>query len=195
MLQYCFCFMFWFSDLEAGAPWPGIEPIPHLPYTHTHTHIGRQSLNHWTTRGVPENIVLTMNCICISVGTMGDTLTSVNLRVESRSRWTCGGSTDSSSAWESKPELQTLLQAHFSALWFHLPPFTHLQITSFLLIDNSTYGIFPAPIPGMTSCFCMNSDTGHCRLRVSIFYSIYPLHPYFWGFFPFLAKDTLFYDC
>ena len=89
---------------------------------------------------------------------MGDTVISVNLRVESRSRWTCGGSTDSSSAWESKPELQTLPQAHFSALWIHLPLFTHWQITSFHLIDNSTYGIFPAPLSGMTSRFCMNPD-------------------------------------
>ena len=31
LLQYCFCFMFWFSGHEACgvlAPWPGIEPLP-----------------------------------------------------------------------------------------------------------------------------------------------------------------------
>ena len=31
LLQYCFCFMFWFFGLEAGgilAPQPGIEPTP-----------------------------------------------------------------------------------------------------------------------------------------------------------------------
>ena len=31
LLQYCFCFMFWFFGQEACgilAPWPGIEPLP-----------------------------------------------------------------------------------------------------------------------------------------------------------------------
>ena len=31
LLQYCFCFMFWFFSHEACgilAPWPGIEPVP-----------------------------------------------------------------------------------------------------------------------------------------------------------------------
>ena len=153
------------------------------PPLHTHTH-QKQSLNHWTTRGVPENIILTTNCRCILVGPMGDTLISVNLRVESRSRWTCGGCTDSSLAWESKPELQTLLQAHFSALWFHLPPFTRLQITSFLLIDNSTYGIFPAPSPGVTSRFSMNSDW-YRALQTQSFYILFyiPSSSLFLGIF------------
>ena len=33
LLQYCFCFMFWFFDHEACralAPWPGIEPMLHV---------------------------------------------------------------------------------------------------------------------------------------------------------------------
>ena len=50
LLQYCFCFMFWFLGHEAYrilAPQPGMEP------THT-PHTGRQSLNHWTTSEVPR---------------------------------------------------------------------------------------------------------------------------------------------
>ena len=172
MLQYCFCFMFWFSGLEACgilAPWPGIEPIPHLPYTCTHRR--RQRLSPWITRGVPEKVILTTNCICILVGPMGETLISVNLRIESRSRWTCGGSTDSS--LESKPELQTLPQAHFSALWVHLPPFTSLQITSFHLIDNSIYGIFPVPLSGVISRFCMNPDWYRALQSQSFYFLFY----------------------
>ena len=47
VLQYCFCFMLWiFSQKSCGllASWPGI-----IPYTSC---VGRQSLNHWTTREV-----------------------------------------------------------------------------------------------------------------------------------------------
>ena len=46
LLQYCFCFVFGFFGWEACGtllPWPGVEPFQPLC-------IGRQSLNHWTTR-------------------------------------------------------------------------------------------------------------------------------------------------
>ena len=50
LLQYCFCFMFWFSGCEACGiliPSPGIKPA--FPCK------GRWSLNHWTAREVPCN--------------------------------------------------------------------------------------------------------------------------------------------
>ena len=46
LLQYCFCFMFWFHGCEPCGilvPWPGIE----LGST------GRWSRHHWSTRQVP----------------------------------------------------------------------------------------------------------------------------------------------
>ena len=45
LLQYCFCFMFWFF---------GLWDLSSLTRDQTHTLcIGRQSLNHWTSREVP----------------------------------------------------------------------------------------------------------------------------------------------
>ena len=44
-----FCFMFWFFDLAACEPRPGIKPtLPVDP-----CHIGRWGANHWTAREVP----------------------------------------------------------------------------------------------------------------------------------------------
>ena len=50
LLQYCFCFLcFWFLwHVEILASQTGLESIP--PAT------GRQSLNHWTAREVPQVI-------------------------------------------------------------------------------------------------------------------------------------------
>ena len=42
LLQYCFCFMFWFFGCKAPGDW---TPVPC---------IGRRSLNHWTTREIPS---------------------------------------------------------------------------------------------------------------------------------------------
>ena len=42
LLQYCFCFMFWFFGCKASGDW---TPVPC---------IGRRSLNHWTTREIPS---------------------------------------------------------------------------------------------------------------------------------------------
>ena len=53
LLQYYFNFMFWFFGREACGiltPWSGIKPTPPCN--------GRWSLNHWTTREVPWNILL-----------------------------------------------------------------------------------------------------------------------------------------
>ena len=48
MLQYCFCFMFWFFCLR--SPWD----LNSLTGDQTHTPcIGRQSLNHWIATEVP----------------------------------------------------------------------------------------------------------------------------------------------
>ena len=48
LLQYCFCFMFWFLFGHEAygilAPWPGVEPEP-----------PNWSLNHQTTREVPQD--------------------------------------------------------------------------------------------------------------------------------------------
>ena len=47
LLQYCFCFMFWFFGCDACgilAPRPGIEPAPPA----------LEGLNHWTTREIPK---------------------------------------------------------------------------------------------------------------------------------------------
>ena len=49
LLQYCFHFMVWFfgcKSLGISVPQPGIEPTPVC--------VGRQSLNHWTTREIPH---------------------------------------------------------------------------------------------------------------------------------------------
>ena len=49
LLQYCSVLCFDFFGTEACgilAPWPGIKPTPPA--------IGRQNLNHWTTREVPH---------------------------------------------------------------------------------------------------------------------------------------------
>ena len=49
LLQYHFCFMFWFFDLTACEPRSGIKPtLPLDP-----CHIGRWGTNHWTAREVP----------------------------------------------------------------------------------------------------------------------------------------------
>ena len=53
MLQFCFCFMFWFFGREACgilAPRPGIKPAPPA--------LEAWSLNRWTTREVPEPCIL-----------------------------------------------------------------------------------------------------------------------------------------
>ena len=55
MLQYCFCFMFWFFDPEACgilAPWPRIKPTPPA--------FERWSLNHWT----PQGVLIILNTYC-----------------------------------------------------------------------------------------------------------------------------------
>ena len=54
LLQYCFCFMFWFF----GCDWPrGVQNLssPTRDWTHTPC-IGRQSLNHWTVREIPYSL-------------------------------------------------------------------------------------------------------------------------------------------
>ena len=54
MLQYCFCFIFWFFGLEARGiliPQPGIEPTPSAL---------EGSLNHWTAREVPGFEAITL---------------------------------------------------------------------------------------------------------------------------------------
>ena len=50
LLQYCFCFMFWFFGHKAfgNLSCPTRDRI-HTPY------IARQSLNHWTTRETPQH--------------------------------------------------------------------------------------------------------------------------------------------
>ena len=54
MLQYCFSFMFWlFGCKTCGvlAPWPVIKPATPC--------VGRQGPNHWATREVPKDLILT----------------------------------------------------------------------------------------------------------------------------------------
>ena len=52
LLQYCFCFMFWFFGHKACGiliPWPGIRP--------TNPAMEMQSLSPWTTREVPRVVI------------------------------------------------------------------------------------------------------------------------------------------
>ena len=67
LLQHCVWFTFWFFGCEScgiWAPWPGIELTLRC--------VERQSLNHWTTREVPQInfkpsfyyfLVLSPNCL------------------------------------------------------------------------------------------------------------------------------------
>ena len=66
LLQYCFCFMFWFF-------WPrGMWDLssPNRDWTRTPC-IGRWSLNHWTAREVPLhsflNLLLSSYSFCLSL--------------------------------------------------------------------------------------------------------------------------------
>ena len=44
LLQYCFCFKFWFFWPQGLAPWLGIKPTPAL----------KGEVNHWTIKEVPS---------------------------------------------------------------------------------------------------------------------------------------------
>ena len=57
LLQYCFCFMVWFFG-KSGI-WDLNSPARDWTYT---LYIGKQSLNHWTTREVPILIFLSDLC-------------------------------------------------------------------------------------------------------------------------------------
>ena len=63
LVQYCFCFMFWFFGQEVPGilvSQPRIEPAT--------TWIRRPCLNHWTTREVPSYIFLMFWCLSNPTG-------------------------------------------------------------------------------------------------------------------------------
>ena len=63
LLQYCFCFMFWFFDHEAGRIFSSLT----RDQTCTPC-IGRQTLNHWTTREVPIYYIFLVLFLVIDLG-------------------------------------------------------------------------------------------------------------------------------